>query len=142
MKQATVRLGKVTPQSPFGSALVVCYACGEPLTQYIPGAYVNKGNWISGKLVPRPEPHASGLPRYGPERRSGHEQAHHVSPASTRREAEPDGTTLETTRGEWRAFTRSSIYVNCPACDRGQAVTPPDLRALGALARRRGSTTC
>lgn len=85
-----------------------CYACGEPLAL----SPLGRGGYISSRLVPRPEPHPSGLPRYGPPREAGPRHAR--------------------ARRGWLRWRRGGeairFYVNCPGCNRGQVV---DLEAIG-----------
>jgi hypothetical protein len=84
-----------------------CYGCRTLLATR--GADVR----LADGLVPRPakEP-STGLPRFGPPReRRGHEPREakdFLVNASTRAIGNP-----------------GAIYVNCPACDRGQAVRWP-----------------
>lgn len=94
---------------------VYCYACAVPLavvgwrkdgTRAV-SAYLSTG------LVRRPEPHASGIPRYGPPRAAGIYGARHVHTASR--------------AYSWvQSRVAASFYVNCFRCDRGQVVTTPE----------------
>jgi hypothetical protein len=87
-----------------------CHGCGEPLASWGSRRGGDPYTYISLRLMPRPEPHASGLPRYGPSRRPVHGESRHHGERP----------------GVWTTFNNDAslvrIYVNCPECDRGQEV--------------------
>lgn len=111
----TVRLARLVLDGPtrpghrrLGGAF--CYSCGEQLAMR--GATVQ----LLATLEPRParEPR-TGLPRFGPIRRQGHRDRRAATGAEVRTGRAPTGVTRD-------IGDPGAIYVNCPACDRGQVI--------------------
>lgn len=101
-----------------------CWGCGTRLAAFGWDAAGGRAKltFIAMSLVQRPSAHVSGVPRYGPVRRSGHSGSRHEA--------------VDPRPFSWRgAIALPEFYANCPSCDRGQLVASPDIASadIGVL---------
>ncbi len=112
--------GYAYPPSSKSVSWMRCAACGSILAVVgwtAEGERI-RGGLIFGDLVRRPEPHRSGVARYGPVRRNGG-KARHLGKTGRR-------------LPRWEPFP-ARFYVNCDVCDRGQMMTLPTVLSPDVL---------
>jgi len=96
-------------------ALARCWGCGAPLATlgWTADGTPARDMFLAGALVRGPDPHPSGVPRYGPPRHDGKGTARHQRTSTSPR--------------HWQILRAHPVfYVNCHRCQRGQLVAAGD----------------